>query len=472
MSGGVYVHCDAAGVARAAAPAETRNPTWVLITTILASGLAFLEGSVFNVGLPAIGETFNASASDLQWAINAYLLPLGALLLLGGAAGDRFGRVRLLVAGTALFGAASIGCALAATLPWLLIGRAAQGVGAAMLMPNSLAILGSAFAGEARGRAIGIWASMGAVIAAVGPVFGGWLIDVVGWRSIFLINLPPAIGAIVLALMFVRDPRREKNAPPLDLLGGLLATCTLGTITWGLTMGSGHEGWTPTAVLLVSGGIILMLGFLLIEKSKGKIAMMPFALFGSSSFIGLTVLTFLLYGALGALLVLIPYVLIQAAGYSAAAAGAALLPFALVLALASPAIGKLAGKVGARLPLSVGPLVAAGGFLLALRIGPNADYWNAIFRAFVVIAIGMAGAGAPLTAAVLASVDNQHVGSASGLNSAVARIGGMVAIALLGGVLSASGPALIGAFHLAAIVCALASGAASLSAFLLVVIRA
>ena len=210
MSAGVYVHCDAAGVARAAAPAETRNPTWVLITTILASGLAFLEGSVFNVGLPAIGETFNASASDLQWAINAYLLPLGALLLLGGAAGDRFGRVRLLVAGTALFGAASIGCALAATLPWLLIGRAAQGVGAAMLMPNSLAILGSAFAGEARGRAIGIWASMGAVIAAVGPVFGGWLIDVVGWRSIFLINLPPAIGAIVLALMFVRDPRREK----------------------------------------------------------------------------------------------------------------------------------------------------------------------------------------------------------------------------------------------------------------------
>ena len=215
-----------------------------------------------------------------------------------------------------------------------------------------------------------------------------------------------------------------------------------------------------------------MLSFLLIEKSKGKIAMMPFALFGSSSFIGLTVLTFLLYGALGALLVLVPYVLIQAAGYSAAAAGAALLPFALVVALASPAMGKLAGKVGVRLPLSIGPLVAAGGFLLALRIGPNADYWEAIFPAVVVIAIGMTGAVAPLTTAVLASVDNQHVGSASGLNSAVARIGGMVAIALLGGVLSASGPALIGAFHLAAIVCALASGAASLSAFLLVAVRA
>src|SRR6476661_1919691 len=240
MSAGVYVHCDAAGVARAATPAEARHPNWVLITTVLASGLAFLEGSVFNVGLPAIGETFNASASDLQWAINAYLLPLGALLLLGGAAGDRFGRVRLLVAGTTLLGAASIGCALAATLPWLLIGRTAQGVGAAMLMPNSLAILGAAFSGEARGRAIGIWASMAAAMAAIGPVLGGWLIDTSGWRSIFLLNLPLAIGAIVLAFLFVRDARRGGDAAPLDLPGGLLATAGLGAITWGLTIGSGH----------------------------------------------------------------------------------------------------------------------------------------------------------------------------------------------------------------------------------------
>jgi MFS transporter len=269
MSAGVYVHCDAAGIDRAAAPVETRNLNWVLITTILTSGLAFLESSAFNVGLPAIGETFNASASDLQWAINSYLLPLGALLLLGGAAGDRFGRVHLLVAGTALFGAASIGCALAATLPWLLIGRTAQGVGAAMLMPNSLAILGSAFGGEARGRAIGTWASMGAVIAAVGPVFGGWLIDVVGWRSIFF-NQPSSgdrrdrIGSHVCP----RPAPREKCAAT-----GFAwrFVCDLHAWRrWGLTIGSGHEGWTPTAVLLVSGGIILMLGFLLIEKSKGK----------------------------------------------------------------------------------------------------------------------------------------------------------------------------------------------------------
>jgi EmrB/QacA subfamily drug resistance transporter len=471
MNAAVYVHCDVARVVGAASPLKTRHANWVLTTTILASGLAFLEGSVINVGLPAIGATFNASSSDLQWAINAYLLPLSALLLLGGAAGDRFGRVRLLVVGTATFGGASIGCALAPSLLWLLIGRTVQGIGAALLMPNSLAILGSAFGGEARGRAIGIWASMGAVIAAVGPVLGGWLIDTVGWRSIFLINLPPAIGAILLAVVFVRDPRREDDPPPLDLLGGLFATCGLGAITWGLTIGSGHEGWTPLAVLLSLGGIILMLSFLTIENSKGKDAMMPLALFASSSFIGVSLLTFLLYGALGALLVLIPYVLIQAAGYSGAEAGAALLPFALVVALASPVMGRVAGTVGVRAPLSIGPLVAAGGFLLVLRIGANADYWKTVFPAIVVIAFGMAGAVAPLTTAVLASVDSEHIGSASGLNSAIARVGGMVATAMLGGVLSASGAALIGGFHAAAIVCALASGAASANAFFLIANR-
>ena len=214
-----------------------------------------------------------------------------------------------------------------------------------------------------------------------------------------------------------------------------------------------------------------MLSFLTIENSKGKDAMMPLSLFASSSFIGVTLLTFLLYGALGALLVLIPYVLIQAAGYSGAEAGAALLPFALVVALASPVMGRVAGTVGVRAPLSIGPLVVAGGFLLVLRIGPNADYWKTVFPAIVVIAFGMAGAVAPLTTAVLASVDSEHIGSASGLNSAVARVGGMVATAMLGGVLSASGAALIGGSHAAAIVCALASGAASANAFFLIANR-
>jgi len=465
----IHAYCDAAQ-ADGRPALETPHPNWVLTTTILASSLAFIDGSVVNVGLPAIGATFKAGAGDLQWVINAYLLPLSALLLLGGAAGDRFGRVRLLIVGTVLFGASSIACALAPNLYWLLTGRGLKGVGGALLMPNSLAILGAAFSGEARGRAIGIWASMGAMMGAAGPVLGGWVIDTVGWRVIFLLNLPLAVGAIGLAIMFVRDPHREEKAPALDWLGGLMATVGLGAITWGLTIGSGDAGWTAAALLLVFAGVILMLGFLAVEKSKGDTAMMPLALFGSSSFVGLTLLTLLLYGALGALLVLVPYVLIQAAGYSAAGAGAALLPFAVVLALASPLMGGLAGKIGPRAPLSIGPLVVAGGFLLVLRIGPQANYWATVFPAILVIAAGMAGAVAPLTTAVLASVDGRHTGSASGLNSAVARTGGMVATALLGGVLGTAGPALINGFHAAAAACAVASIAASMSAYFLIVV--
>ena len=439
-----------------------------MTTTILASSLAFIDGSVVNVGLSALGATFKASASDLQWVINAYLLPLSALLLLGGAAGDRYGHARLLVIGTALFGAASVGCALAPTLGWVLAARGLQGIGAALLMPNSLAILGARFSGEARGRAIGIWASVGAVMAALGPVLGGWLIDTVGWRSIFLINLPLATAAVVLALVFVHDADSEGPAPTLDLLGGALATLCLGTLTWGLTIGSGQAGWTRTALLLLFVGGTLMLGFLTVERSKRDVAMMPLTLFGSTGFIGLTVLTSLLYGALGALLVLVPYVLIQTGGYSGAQAGAALVPFAIVLALTSPLMGAVAGRIGPRAPLTVGPLLVAGGFLLVLRIGTHADYWTTVFPAVLMIALGMAGAVAPLTTAVLASVDSRHSGSASGLNSAVARTGGMVATALLGGVLGAAGPALVAGFHAAAMVCALAAVAASASAFFLI----
>jgi EmrB/QacA subfamily drug resistance transporter len=410
----IFTHCDAA---LSTAPAGARGPRpsrWVLITAILASGLAFVDGSVVNVGLPAVGATFNADGGDLQWVINAYLLPLSALLLLGGAAGDRFGRVRLLVLGTAIFGAASVACALAPSLLYLLMGRGIQGIGAALLMPNSLAILGANFSGEARGRAIGIWAAAGAVMGALGPVLGGWLIDTVGWRAIFLINLPVAAGAISLAIAFVPEVRRAEGAPELDLIGGVLATAALGFLTWGLTIGSSPAGWTQAAILTAAAGAILMGGFLVVEKHKKDVAMMPLLLFASSRFIGLTLLTLLLYGALGALFVLVPYVLIQAGGYSSAQAGLSLLPFAAVIALASPLMGRVAGKVGPRVPLSVGSLIVAGGFLLVLRIGPHADYWTSVFPALLVIAIGMAGAVAPLTTAVLASVDSAHAGSASG----------------------------------------------------------
>jgi EmrB/QacA subfamily drug resistance transporter len=470
MNAAIHAACDAARAARLAGH-PARHPRWILAATILASGLAFIDGSVVNVGLAAIGADLKAGASDLQWVINAYLLPLGALLLLGGAAGDRYGRARLLIFGTLLFGAASVGCALAPGLPWLLAARAVQGVGAALLMPNSLAILGTSFSGEARGRAIGIWAAVGAVLGAAGPVLGGWLIDSVGWRAIFFINLPLALGAVLLALIFVTDVKPQKGAPALDAPGGFLATAALGAITWGLTIGAGPAGWTPLAIVMTIAGLALMLGFLMVEKKKSEGAMMPLILFGSASFVGLTVFTWLLYGALGALLAAVPYMLIQAGGYSGTSAGAALVPFAVVLTLASPVMGGIAGRLGPRLPLSIGALVVAIGFLLLLRLGSGAHYWTDVFPGILVVAIGMSGAVAPLTTAVLSSVDDRHTGSASGLNSAVARIAGMVAVALLGGVLGAKGAALISGFDNAIIACAIASLGASASAFFLIRIK-
>ncbi len=445
------------------------HPNLVLATCILASSLAFVDSSVTNVGLPAIGQSLKAGGADLQWVINAYLLPLSALLLLGGAAGDRYGRVRLLVGGTVLFAAASILCAAAPDLTTLLAGRGLQGIGAAILMPNSLAILGANFSGEARGRAIGIWASIGAVMSAIGPVLGGWLIDVVGWRAIFLINLPLAAGAIALALIFVHDSR-EHDPPALDLPGGALATAALGALTWSLTIGSGQAGWNLFAIGGVIAGLILMLSFVWVEKLRGERAMMPLGMFGSSSFIGITLLTLLLYGALGALLVLMPYVLIQASGYTGTQAGSALVPAAIVLPLGSPVMGQLAGRIGARLPLTIGPLVVAGGFLLELRMGARINYWSDVLPAILVISIGMAGAVAPLTNAVLGAVDRRHTGSASGFNSATARTGGLIATALLGSVLGAKGDSLMTGFHAAALACAIACVAASASAFFLITV--
>ncbi|HEX3897328.1 MAG TPA: MFS transporter [Rudaea sp.] len=454
---------------RQSAPA---HPNWVLATTILASGLAFIDGTVVNVGLSAIGNTFKGGAADMQWVINAYLLPLSTLLLIGGAAGDRFGRTRLLVIGTTVFAAASIMCAVAPTLPLLLTGRVIQGTSAALLMPNSLAILGASFTGEKKGRAIGIWAAVGAAMAAIGPVIGGWLIDTVGWRSMFYLNLPPAIAAIVLALRFVPNIQRDKKMLPLDIPGASLATASMGAITWGLTIGSGHAGWTMPAIVWSSGGALLMIAFVLVEKFRRDRAMMPLALFGSSTFVGLTLLTLLLYGALGALTVLVPYLLIKAHGYTGTQAGSALVPFAIILTLVSPLMGRMAARIGPRLPLTIGPLIVAGGFLLLLRVGEHTNYWFDFFPAIVVMAAGMAGAVAPLTTAVLSSVDEEYTGAASGFNSAVARTAGMIATALLGSVLGATGAALDNGFHATSLVCAAASLGASASAFFLIRISA
>ena len=467
MSAIAQPHCDRAAVHARADPVRATHPRLVLATCILASSLAFVDGSVVNVALPEIGRSLAAPAGGLQWVVNGYLLPLSALLLLGGAAGDRWGRRPLLLAGILVFGIASLGCALAPGLPTLVMARLIQGCGAAMLMPTSLAVLGDTFSGEARGRAIGIWAATGAIAGAVGPVLGGVLVDAVGWRAVFLINLPLAAAALFLATRAVPATTAE-TGQKLDITGALLVTAGLGLLSWGLTEGSGPAGWSTPAVSGMAVGLVALLLFLVAEGRRGDAAMMPVAMFGSRTFSGLTLLTLLVYGALGGLFVLLPFLLIQAGGYSASMAGAALLPLPALLAVVSPLAGSLAGRIGPRLPLTIGPAIVAAGFLMMLRITPAVSYWTEVLPALLVVSIGLAGAVAPLTSAVLGSVGSGHTGSASGLNSAVARTGGLVATALIGPVLAATGSALVGAFHAAALCAAASCLAGSLAAFFMV----
>lgn len=462
MTGGLAEPCDKALAERKGA-AEGAASRWTLVASILASSLAFVDGSVVNVALPTIGAEVGGGAEGLQWVVNAYLLPLSALLLLGGAAGDKFGRRRLFLGGIAGFAVASVLCAWAPSLEALLAARAVQGVGAAMLMPNSLALLGSGFSGEERGRAIGTWAAAGAVAGAIGPLLGGWLVEAVGWRAIFLINLPLAAGALWLGWRHVRESR-EEGGRALDWLGVGFATAALALLTFGLTRLSGGTagpgGW-ETAL----AGLAALALFVWIERRRGDQAMMPLSLFGTRSFAGLTVLTFMLYGALGGLFVALPYVMIELKGYSPVEAGAALLPLPLAIGLGSRAMGALAARIGPRWPLTVGPLVVAGGFVLATRIGGQGSYWTDVLPAMLVIALGMAGAVAPLTTAVMASVDGDHVGTANGFNSAVARTGGLIATAMLGSVLAAKGAALAEAWRwtaFAAAGSAVLAGAAAL----------
>lgn len=464
LSNALPVPSDAMTARSSDGASSAAHPRLVIATTILASSLAFIDGSVVNVGLPAIRQSFEADAVGLQWVVNAYLLPLSALLLLGGAAGDRFGRRRLLIAGVILFGVASLACSVAPTLPFLLFARFVQGASAAMLMPNSLAILGQSFRGEAKGRAIGIWAATGAAAGAIGPVLGGWLIDTSSWRLAFLINVPVSTLAVALAYHYV-DKDVDEAGGVLDWSGGALATAGLGFITWALTEGSGRT-WSPSIFILLATGIVFSLVFLLAERRLGDKAMIPLSLFGSPSFVGLTLLTFLLYGALGGLFVLLPYVLIQADKYTAIQAGGALLPLPLIIAIASPGAGALAARIGPRWLLIMGPIVVSAGFLLALRGGSTTSYWLCVFPAITVIALGMAGAVAPLTTAVLMSVDIRHTGTASGLNSAVARTGSLVATALIGPVIASSGAALISAFDVAAMIGAFICVMAAASAVL------
>ena len=463
MSLALPAPCDGApapGKSRAAA----KHPRLILATCILASSLAFIDGAVLNVALPAIGRAFHAGTAEVQWVINAFMLPLSALLLLGGAAGDLHGRKRVMLWGIVLFTLASILCAAAPSLAIFLAGRVLQGLGAALLMPNSLAILSASFSGEQRGRAVGTWAAVGAISGAVAPMLGGWLVDGVGWPFIFLINVPIALAAIALGWRYVPESDNEDRPPP-DWAGAALATVGLGALTWGLTAWSASDRLGVGAAAALGAGTLLLVAFLWTERKRGAEAMVPLALFGSRAFVGLTLFTFLLYGALGGLMLLLPYTLIEAGGYAAVTAGAALLPLPIIIAVGSPLMGKLAARIGPRWPLTIGPLLVAGGFALALRIGGgDASYWTTVLPSILMVSAGMAIAVAPLTTAVLSAVDEHHVGTASGLNSAVARGGGLIATALLGIVLSQQGPALIAGFHGAALAGAALALVSSLTA--------
>ena len=449
----------------------TPHPRATLAATILGSSLAFIDGSVVNVALPAIAADLHASPSTIAWTINAYLLPLGALILLGGALGDHFGRRRSFLFGLLAFSIASTVCALAPTLGWLLAARGLQGVGAALLMPNSLAILGTAFEGEARGRAIGTWAAVGALAGVLGPIIGGLLVDGVGWRAIFLINLPVAAAAGYLAFRYVSERTEQRNPVPLDSAGAVLVTAALGLLTWSLTAASEKDasryGLAAAALL----GAALLAAFVWLERRRGERALMPLILLAAPTFMGLTLLTFFLYGSLGGLLVLLPYLLIRMAHWSAVAAGASLLPIPVIIGTCSRFMGRVASRHGGRLPLALGSTAVGLGLALYLRVdGHGIGYWRDIFPATLLVALGMGACVAPLTTSVMASVDSTHAGIASGFNSAVARIAGLIATALLGFVFvhQDSNQGFVAACHTAALLGAVSCLIAAASALLLI----
>ena len=431
---------------------------WVLLATVLGSGIAMIDATVVNVALPTVGRDLALGFAGLQWTVNAYTLTLSAVLLLGGSLGDRLGRRRLFVTGVVWFAAASLLAGLAPTGTLLVAARALQGVGGALLTPGSLAIIEASFVPEDRAAAVGAWSGLGGVATAAGPLVGGYLVQAVSWRLAFLINLPVAALVTWVAVRHVPESRNPNAARYVDAPGALLAAAGLALLVYALTEGPG-SAWPPADLASLAAGVALLAAFVAVElRSPGP--MLPMAIFRSRQFSFANLVTFVVYGALGGALFLLPLQLQRVAGFRPLAAGAALLPITIVLLLLSARAGRLAQRIGPRLPMALGPVLVGAGLALMVRIGPGSGYLRDVLPAVLVMALGMALTVAPLTATVMAAAGDEHVGVASAVNNDVARTAGLMAVALLpvvAGIAQADyahPPAFSAGFHRAVLVAA------------------
>lgn len=460
---GVPQICCELGIARAtpASPAPQRCGA-VLAASSMGCCLIFISSSVVNVALAAIGHGLNLDAHTLQWVLNAELLPLATLTLLGGAIGDRFGQKRIFLAGILLFGIASFGCALACNGGQLVGGRLVQGVGEAMILPTGLSILGKAFSSERKAWAVGVWSASAAIASALGPALAGFIVDHASWRGVFHMQVPLAGAAFVFAVMWAPQASPRPSVP-IDIAAAVLSVVGLGTLEWSLMMLTHGAG--ARMFLLGAASVTIFIILSVVERRKGNRAMLPPALFASRTVISLNLFSLALYGAFTAVLTLVPFVMIRGAHMNALIAGLAFIPLQILITAISPLAGLICARIGHSLPLALGALVTGLGCAVALKIDTTAHYWTDVFPAIGLVAVGMSLIVAPMTTLVLTSVDALHAATASGFNSAISRAGALAAVALLGGVLQQSGADLIDAFHTAMAVSAVACVVAALAAF-------